>query len=561
MKKKLSLIFVVVCLSLIFSLGMVAVASSDFEKTDDIVVDENVYKGTIGTVSEGVLVWVDIENFDADKQYGLLVYEACEDKDFDIEAETNKFIDVEIEKDTFGYVLSGTDFTKEFEYGVKGYEKDGESYKLSKTTAWFRFTDTAATEFGIKLYGADVRVSSQAHVSDVNAVNKSNTMQYYYYAGDEFLGASGEYTDGSTGNAVNYSVFNVVDREFDENGNIEAKKYPITVKTMSGLTNSATSEAFEYEVVLIGNEDEFLDNVGTNEDLEYFINGGKYYVLTQDLEFSSDDWVADYVKEGIGQINMDHRKVAGYYLVRYVTDQIDGRGHKITATFNDGNTAEAKQKCVAGIFGKISTGAAVRNLVCDINIEYAGMQYTNTDASIRRDSGFCQILAGKLENSYIKLRSKTNSHIQRECVIGYPVNFVMKDVIFDYEVKQSDGTVYPGIDAGLKTDNKCSYAIWWESMCKNTLQNVVMISPNDEARHITGDANTTVSNSYRYKSMENLFTGTDGYLHTCRLYQIESQEVANGTKAYEVQTSPWSDFWTFDNAGIKLFDTVIYSAE
>ena len=562
MKKKLSLVIFTLCVCLVFSLGMVAVASSDFETTEDIVIDNNVYKGAIGTLEEGVLVWVDIDQdaFNSEAEYGLFVYEACEDKDLDISADTNKFIPVSLTKNTFGYVLEKKDYTKEFEYGVKGYSNVGDELTLSKTTAFFRFTETDATAFGIKLYGADVEVSSQAHVSDIKAVNKNQNVQYYYYAGDTFLGVENEFEDKSSGNSVMYSCFNVVDRNFDADGNITEGQYPITVKTMSGLTNSATSEPFSYNVVHIDDEDEFISTVGSNEDLEYFINGGNYYVLTADLDFTDYDWFSGFVKENVGQIGMGDKSMQHYYLLRYITDQIDGRGHKITASFDDNNSAEGKTIAVGGVFGKIATGAAVRNLVVDVNIKYAGIQTDDSGASIRRDSAFCHVLAGKMENCYVKARAQSyGDYVRRECLIGYPINFTMENVIWDYEFKDKNGTVWQGFSASEETNNRCCYAIWWESMCINTLKNVVVISPNSEDRHITADTNNTVTNGYRYKSMANFFNGTDGYLHNIRLYNATSTAIENGTKAYV--TAPWSDVWTFDATGIKLFDTTIYTAE
>lgn len=555
MNKRLGLIIFVLCFAFIFSLGAVAIAASDYEKTDDIKVDNNVFKGEIGDVAEGVLVWFDIENFDSAKEYGSYVFEACEEKDIDIEEGT--FTKREISKNTFGIVLNSADYEAETEYGVKGYIKDAEgTLYLSKTTAYFRFTETEADPFAIKLYGADVTTSSQTYVSSTNSVNKVLNTQYFVYAGDKLVGAANEIKGAN--NSMILSM-NVVDRTVDENGNIPEGTYPLTVKTMSGLSNSATSEPFSYNVVHINDAAEFLE-VGTNEDLSAWSHSGNYYVLQDDIDLTGVDWLLDRVKESVGQIGSGDTSKDSYFIIRYLTDTLDGRGHTVKASFDDHNSDEGKAYCVAGIFGKIATGACVRNIAFDIDIKYAGMQGSDVFNNPERNSALCQILAGKMENCYVKARAQTYSqYYRREVCIGYPVNFTMKNVVFDYQFKDKDGVTFEMADNANWVSGMPGYAPIWESMCINILDNVVMVAPRDVTTPVSGDSNNTCTNNGRYWSMDNFLKGIGGARHTTRLAVVQDAEILeDGTKLYE--TGDWGTM-EFSETEMKICGKTVYTAE
>ena len=531
-------------------LAIVPASAAEVITTTDLVVDTNVYKGDYiegdNNSVDSVIVWVDVKEskFDETLEYGTFIYSSC--KDSNIVLENGSFNPAESGKSTFATRFEVAQLVKGIEYAIKGYVKfeDG-SIKLSKTTAFFNANDLETKNFDLLIFGGNITYTTQETTSNYGQ-NQDNT-QYFIYRDDELLGATNELG------------FNVIDDLFDEDGNFEETIYNITVKTVSGLNNGGVSNPYSFEMQAIGDAATFLQNVGTDDELDH---GPKnvYQVLTNDIDLSKG---ATYKKRTIDDAEWKQTNTL-HCLVRYFSDTLDGRGHKITIDY-DCNEQAQDGSWFAGLFGMFCETGFVRNLVYDATAVY---DITQTGPGGERATAFTMVGWGSYENCYMtaklqSLRDPTSldvPYIRRDAFIGYPGNYTATNVIANIELIDHTGNLIG--DVKTQDDAECNYGtrFHWEGTHVHEGNHFIMVSP------VTMGENNSVGlyagkNITYYNTFDDLLTGTKGIiLDQEGLASMDKGEYREGV-AYE---SGWDeDIWEFnDEEGyIKFYDNVVYRRE
>lgn len=133
MKKALILILNLILISTLTLFGVAC--SGGIKYTDELVIDEEMFRGKNGDVEDYVLIWVDVEEgrYDASFEYGYCLYDTAysfNPKSKDL----NKLDDV---GDSFGIGMNAGLLRKGIKWGLKAYVKDGNEIRYSETTAYF----------------------------------------------------------------------------------------------------------------------------------------------------------------------------------------------------------------------------------------------------------------------------------------------------------------------------------------------------------------------------------------------------------------------------------------
>ncbi len=552
--KKSILILCLITVCIMLSLGAVAGAASDYDTKSFIKIDNNVFKGKIGNVEGAVLVWVDVDEakFDSSLEYGVYVFDAAKEDEIDIT--TGEFKKVEVSKNTFGYAFKPDYFTKDAEYAIKAYVRDGEDLTLSRSTAYVSINDLVSTSFTIGIQGAEVVCPAQEYASDNKNVREANTVQYFVYSGDKLLGAANHEANN---NGDKFMRLNVIDSMFDENGELEEGEYPLTVKTVSGLTNGAISESFNFTVSHISTRQDFARIVCVNDDLNNFDNTATYYILSNDIDLTGMTWQSFIIK---GLANGEETEKKVYCAGRYLIDTLDGRGHKITASFDEMASSIAdKSLWVGGLFGKIAENACLRNVALDIDIKYNGNQgdaFTDPE----RNNPLCTQLGGVIENCYMKLRAQhcsATKRYRRDTPIGYPGNFMIKNCVIDYELKNFDNSVVDLSNLPKVEGDEFKYSLWWEDGMAPEIRDLVYITPSrpsDFAPHLNDGVKFV--DTTRYSSMADFLSGTNGFMYQRKNMPNTSKALEDGTKVY----ADWNGFLKVTENTISICGNTVYTA-
>lgn len=109
--------------------------SSEIVYTNELVVDENIYRGENGEISDCVIVWVDVleDKYNSDFEYGLCLYDST--KTFN--PNSNNLTVAENGKQSFGVSINAGILKKGIKWGVKAYVKEQNEIRYSETTVYF----------------------------------------------------------------------------------------------------------------------------------------------------------------------------------------------------------------------------------------------------------------------------------------------------------------------------------------------------------------------------------------------------------------------------------------
>lgn len=540
---------------MILSAMLVAIPASaeEIKKTSDIVVDTNVFKGDYIEGDEldvdSVIVWSSVKEgkYDNTCEYGNFIYVACKDSNIDIAK--GVFNPAEAGKERFATRFDTTRFKKGVEYAVKAYVKDSEgNYKFSRTTAFFTVNDAELKTITPYIHGANIVYDDQESASNY-AQDQVNT-QYFVYrklsdsdASFELLGATNELG------------FNVVDDLFDSEGAYEATSYDIIVKSVSGLNIGGASATYTFEIQSIASAEDFMLMIGTDSDADHGAQN-VYQVLDADIDLTNEVWrswsiIHDNWKTGVNL----------HSLVKYYSDTLDGRGHKITLKYdvNDTSTVPSDGGQLAGLFGLFSNTAFIRNLHYEIDAKH-GTSHTITGGE--RSCGFAMVGVGSYENCYMKatLAGATpdgSARARRDAFVGFPGNYVATNVIAELHLLDNDGNSLGEIPQHGSAESNYGTAFNWEGIHTPEANYFIMVDPIKMGNN-AGIGMQKGKHCTYYNSFDDLLSGTKGVvLDQEGLGSMDKGSYRNGT-AYE---SGWnSDIWEFNQADgyIKFFGNKIY---
>ena len=554
MKKRIFLVLSLM-LILVSVLAVVPASADTVQRTSDIVVDTNVFKGDYvqgdNLAIDSVIVWgyPKAGKYDATCEYGHFIYVAC--KDTDIDLAKGAFNPADSGKERFATRFDVTKFKTGVEYAVKTYVKDADgNVELSRSTAFFNVNDAEIRTITPFILGANITYDSQEPASNY-AKDQINT-QYFVYRkisdGDDttpftFLGATNELK------------FNVIDDLFDENGEYDVESYDILVKSVSGLNKGGASATYTFAIQSIGSAEDFMFSVGTDNDLSHEAKN-VYQVLDCDIDLSGEMWrswsiLHDNWKQGVNL----------HSIIKYYADTLDGRGHKITLNYDvSGDKVDDDGGQLAGLFGLFTKTGFVRNLHYEITAKH-GKVHTITGGE--RSAAFAMIGEGSYENCYMKAYMSggipSGQMARRDAFIGFPASFQATNVIAEMYALDNSGNSLGDIDSHSNVDNHFGTGFIWEGIYQPEANYFIMVDPITLG--VPGFGFKKGKNLTYYNSMADVLTGTNGII--CDEEGLASMDKGQYRSGTAYSTGWDSSIWEFnvDEGYIKFFDTIIYQAE
>ena len=462
MKKLLIFLFCLIFIAPLSIGGAWAIADSEvaLSLVNDLSVDTNVYKGEING-KDSILIYADVRasKYDSQNEYGIFVYKATVDRN--ITLSMGVLNPSNTGDKSYGIRFDADKFEKDVEYSAKAYVKDqsGE-IKLSRTTAYFIVCDDVHGEFEIYLSSADVTYDAQDKQTVYASSATTSNVQYLVYRDGEFIGATNDLR------------YNVVDALFASDGTIEQKEHSIKVVTVSGLDNGKTSKDYTFSVKYVNDVYDFIDIGGDNSN-NMRKSSNIYYVLNSDIEIDAGTVFKTYRLENeryYAYVDDIMSKVQS--VIRYFSDTIDGRGHKIKLSYDKTDEADVY---LGGLFGVIEKTGAIRNLVYEADIIHAGNSIKNV---AYRYTALAMISAGYLENCYFDVKMQSKKTVWRECTIGFPDGGTCKNIVARQQLFDKNGE----LATDLSTDNagKTYYGskFIWESAFTPEFKDFIMVSPS-----------------------------------------------------------------------------------
>ncbi len=305
-----------------------------------------------------------------------------------------------------------------------------------------------------------------------------------------------DWTGNTLPNKESYSRWNIV-----QNGS----NYDINF-------DGQTVSSYESGRVYVSSADEFMQIGSVN---------GKQIVLTNNIDLTSQSWTYEenfsHAWTNANGTPATSKLTKITYLVRDLHASIDGRGYKITASYDQSNVTSHG---LPAIIGAIHKGVAIENLVVDFTM--------TANASAKAD--FYGVLAINADGTTIKdcfIKGRFNfasgaafNDLKRASVVGRTTNYtVIESCIADMQV-------------AIGGVNQNAGNFWWTNNGNfGKLNNSTIINPVDVG--VTGTGKTGVS---YYSSLANFITAW-------------SSNTLTNQEAYTA--------WSVENGKIKLNGKVV----